>query len=529
MAFDNLDIKIGGESDGAIATIQAVKTSLGGLERSANDAEDSVEEMGDSVSRSSASMGSLAATAGASALSLIGLSSASSGASGSMTALAASVTGTVVAIGALTALLAPLVVALGGLVVAGASVAGVFGLIAGATVATQFETIKEAAIDAKEGILGAVQSVGESFLPVLVDLIERLPYVADRIVRALGPLDPFVEAFEDLGNAILDALPGIVAFAADLTRDILPALREFGAVMADLIPRGVRGMVSAGRTLGRIILDLSVALRDLLRSRGTSDIFQAIDESIRPLIPQIRQLLAEFRPLLSTLAAELPSIIRGVGAFIDTLLDIAAVVAPIVVPALQLLVKIIGTVAGAFAAWVNDSEQKEGQILGVINSVVGGFKAAAQAITDAWAYLTGRGENSLLGDVSQQVRGVLDLLQAVPGIDADIGSTGDSGGGSRSRSQSRGSRSRVPSLDSGGRIVEGGLARVHRGEEVVPAAQVDRGGGGGISPAALQQALAGMELSLSGGLNVADGVATVSDVRGELRRAGREADNRGIN
>ena len=182
MAFDSLDIQISGDSADAVATIQSVKASLGGLERSANDAEDSVEEMGDSVTRSSASM----------------------------TSLAASVTGTVVAIGALTALLAPLVVALGGLAVAAGSIAGVFGLIAGATVATQFESIKEAAIDAKEGILGAVNSIGESFLPVLVDLIERLPYVADRIVRALGPLDPFVEAFEDLGNAILDALPGIL-------------------------------------------------------------------------------------------------------------------------------------------------------------------------------------------------------------------------------------------------------------------------------------------------------------------------------
>jgi len=374
-----------------------------------------------------------------------------------------------------------------------------------------------------------VNSIGESFLPVLVDLIERLPYVADRIVRALGPLDPFVEAFEDLGNAILDALPGIVAFAADLTRDVLPGLRQFGAVMADLIPGAVRGMVSTARALGRVVLDLTTALRNFLRSEDASRIFTAIDESIRPLIPQIRQLLGQLRPLLSTLATELPSIIRGVGAFIDTLLDISAVVTPIVVPALQFLVKVIGTVAGAFASWVNDSEQQESRILGVISRVVSGFKTAAQTITSAWSYLTGRGENSLLGDVRRQVSGVLDVLRMVPGIEATIGEGDGGGSASRSRSRSRGSRSRVPSLDTGGRIVEGGLARVHSGEQVVPAAQVDRGGGGGVSPAALQEALAGMELSLSGGLSVDGGVATPSDVRAELRRAGREADNRGIN
>lgn len=39
-------------------------------------------------------------------------------------------------------------------------------------------------------------------------------------------------------------------------------------------------------------------------------------------------------------------------------------------------------------------------------------------------------------------------------------------------------RDRIPSLQSGGRIVQGGLVNVHAGEQVVPAAQVDKGGGG---------------------------------------------------
>jgi len=47
--------------------------------------------------------------------------------------------------------------------------------------------------------------------------------------------------------------------------------------------------------------------------------------------------------------------------------------------------------------------------------------------------------------------------------------------------KAKGAVGRIPGLDTGGYIERGGLARLHAGERVVPAAQVDRGGGGGAT------------------------------------------------
>jgi len=55
------------------------------------------------------------------------------------------------------------------------------------------------------------------------------------------------------------------------------------------------------------------------------------------------------------------------------------------------------------------------------------------------------------------------------------------------------------------------------------------GGGGGVSADAIRQALEGMSLALSGGSIDIDGdVASMQDVTAELRRAGRQSQNRGI-
>jgi len=399
MSFKSLDVSITGSSADAVSAIETVKASLGGLERDANDAQDSVEELGDSTTGSSGSMLALATTASASAVSVAGLSTAASVGSTSMKSLAASTAGAATAIAGLATVAAPLLATLGGIVTAGASVAGVFGLMAGATVATQFEELKAAAAEAKEGLLAAVEPLGKVFLPVLTDLLDRVPGVAAAVVDALGPLDPFAEAFERAGNAILDVLPAIAEFGATLAREAIAVLEDLTSGVGDSVEGFFRGMMDVTRAIGPLLLDFGGAVGDLLpdltelgtkvlrvlipaltdatrwfedvyesvnnflEGESAADIFAAIRREIVPLIPRFRELHAEFKPVLDEFIDALPQIIEGFAAFSDSVLDIAETVTPVVVPALVELIDLIGDASEYYADWVENSERNERKLI----------------------------------------------------------------------------------------------------------------------------------------------------------------------
>jgi len=357
MAFDSLDISITGSGSDAAAAIQTVKSSLSGLAREANDAQDSVEEVGDEATSTSARLGPLAATAAASALSFSGLSSAALGASSSLTALSVSAGTVSAALAGVVTIAAPLVAVLGGIVTAGASVAGVFGLLAGATLATKFEELKSALAGVKEAILSAVEPMAETFLPVLLNLIERLPEVADQVVDALGPMDPFAEAFEDAGNAVLDLLPALASFASQLARETLPVLRDLASGAGNAVPNAIRRMLDVTRELGPLLLDLARAATDLippileigtvilrrvtpaltelvrrgadaigmLTKFGKTDQGVTLLNSLRNAFKRIRPAIINFgkalQPIIKELVRILPDLIRTVGILTQPVRD----------------------------------------------------------------------------------------------------------------------------------------------------------------------------------------------------------------
>jgi phage-related protein len=286
MAFEQLDISVTGDAADAQAALQSVKRSLRGVDRAADSASDSLEETGDSVSGLTLRLSGLAASSATSAASLIGLSSVTTGTRGSMLGLAAS-TGTVIAgLLTLSAVAAPLAATLGGVATGVASVAGVFagGFLAAAV--TETERLKNALSDAKEGILDAIAPVGEAFADALIPLIGRLPSVAEQVVEAVGPLDDFTAAVRDTGNALLDAVPGIAAFAADLTREALPVLRELASGAAEAVPSAIRTMLDTTRRLGDDLLSLVGPAREFA---GT--LLEVGTPLVEDVVPAIKLLL----------------------------------------------------------------------------------------------------------------------------------------------------------------------------------------------------------------------------------------------
>jgi phage-related protein len=617
MAFEGIDISIGGSAGTAKAAIASTRSSLGSLERSANSAKDSVEELGDTTTRTTSKVSALGATAGATALSLTGLSAAGTGASGSLTALGVSVGTATTALVGLSALLAPLVATLGAVTAAATGLATAFGAVVGSGLlafgekraeqneeqlnqinqrireleqlqeteegltdaqAQELEQLEEKADKVEEtttvtGALGAalgdlreeiqplISELGQAFVPLIEDAFDAVPTLVEDIIDALGPLDQFADSLRAFGQAAMDAIPAAVGALVDLGRRALPIVADFlgtlqdgagaaldafvrvaeqvgddlmqiGGAVGDLLPNltelGViiiEGVTPALTDFLGFVDDAIGAINDFAQSEGANDllagfgsvvdavqpavdslasglrstvnalvefsqsqqaaeILTAIEEAIIPLIPRVVELAGEFRPLISELVDNLPEIIRGVGAFADTVLDIANVVLPVIIPPLRVLIDLIGDLAGAYADWVEASEEAESQI----------------------------------GDAVPFTGNSADTREQARSVSSRSGPAASAGG------------SGIVGVASGGRVDRSGLAMLHAGERVVPEAQVsDRGRvESSISPEDIRQAFAGVSLELRGKLDVSGDVATMQDVDARLERAGRRANDRGI-
>jgi len=222
------------------------------------------EEFGDAAATAARKVDDLGDEAGGATGGVSRLGAASGVAATSVGSLGASAATAAVGVGGLAAVATPLAATLGGVATAGAALAGVFGALGLATVATEGEALSEALAGVKDGILDAIEPIGDTFAPILVDLIQRLPNVARAVVTALGPLDPFARAVRDAGNALLNVLPAIARFAGNLAREALPVLRRLVRVTAEVVPPAIRTMLEVTRTLGGSLLDLAKAASGLI-------------------------------------------------------------------------------------------------------------------------------------------------------------------------------------------------------------------------------------------------------------------------
>lgn len=320
MAFDGLDIEIGGSSGGAEAAISSTRRSLFGLSRGAASADDALEELGDTLTRTASKTAALGTTAAATGVSLTGLSVSGTGAAGSMTALAVSVGTATTGIIGLSAALAPLVATLGGVAAAATGLAGAFGAVVGsgliafgqqraeqnreqltqirariaelerleeteegltAAQAKELNQLEEKADKVEEttsitGALGGVVSdlreeitplvvaLGEQFVPLIEDAIDAIPTLVENTIDALGPLEEFAAAARAFGGELLEFIPAATAALFDLAREALPVVADGLRFLRQNGSAIFAGVLRTTREVGPLLLDLGRSLASIL-------------------------------------------------------------------------------------------------------------------------------------------------------------------------------------------------------------------------------------------------------------------------
>jgi hypothetical protein len=267
------------------------------------------EEFGDAAATAARKVDDLGDEAGGATGGVSRLGAASGVAATSVGSLGASAATAAVGVGGLAAVATPLAATLGGVATAGAALAGVFGALGLATVATEGEALSEALAGVKDGVLDAIEPIGDTFAPILVDLIQRLPNVARAVVTALGPLDPFARAVRDAGNALLDVLPAIARFAGNLAREALPVLRRLVRVTAEVVPPAIRTMLEVTRTLGGSLLDLAEAASGLIGP--LLDIGTAILDTALPVLSDFIDEVADALAVVAEFTQGLSQSVNG--------------------------------------------------------------------------------------------------------------------------------------------------------------------------------------------------------------------------
>lgn len=297
MAFDGLDIEIGGSSGGAQAAISATRKALGGLGRAADGADDALEELGDTLSATARKTSALTATAGAATLSLTGLSTSGTGAAASLTSLGVTVAAVTTALVGLSAVAAPLVATVGGLAAAVGGLAAAFGTVLGTGLFVfneQGETLAEALKDVREEVEVLIFRLGGQFTPLIEDAIAALPTLIESVVDALGPLDEFAAALRAFGGELLEFIPAAVSALFDLAREALPVLtrgfrflrREGGSIFRDIL--------RTTREVGPLLLDLGRSLAAL-----TPQLIRVGTRLLRVIIPAFNDFLGLVGDVLS--------------------------------------------------------------------------------------------------------------------------------------------------------------------------------------------------------------------------------------
>lgn len=312
---------------------------------------------------------------------------------------------------ALSTTLVPLTATIGGLVTAAGALAGAFGLVAGSGLVAfthHVSDLETALSNLRAEVEPIIVEFGEQFVPLIRDAIRAVPQLVRDVLAAVGGLGQFEAVLRQLGQAGMRLIPMIAGELADLAREALPVLvdglrwlRQNGGGIFDGIMRTTRAVAPLLQQVGSAVVDalpainrfgtavlsqLLPAVADGIRGFGNllerimaftqtqqfRDIMAAVRTQLQRIGPELTELGENFDALLQTLIENGPAIIRGIGAVADTVLDVVNAIMPL----LRAAIDLAGRAGKAWSNWVQRSERQEQRL--AQGDVLGGVEQFAR-------------------------------------------------------------------------------------------------------------------------------------------------------
>lgn len=347
-------------------------------------------------------------------------------------------------------------------------------------------TVGEALLPAFSGIVGAIGPAMEAIAPLVKDMAGL---VAEALADLLPAVQPLLEAVIELIKGLMPPLKAvlgpIMALAKTLATVLTPivqALTPILVMVADVLGRilgpvltVVNQLVAA---LGPVIGALLVALTPLIEV-----VLNLVMVALQPFLDILGPLVEAFMPVILAVADVIKILAEGltpiIVAITPLIAGLAKWLADHMLPVLKAwygiladVAKFIGSVLKQSLEWLGD----------VVRWLVGKWEPVSKFFSDLWDGVVSslKGAADLIGDVWDGIwdgiKGVINLIlggvntviRALNSLQVEIPDWVPGVGG-----QTWGMDiPEVPYLDVGGEILETGMAVVHEGEMVVPAAQV---------------------------------------------------------
>lgn len=295
--------------------------------------------------------------------------------------------------------------------------------------------------DVASEIGGIVAEWGSGFAPLIRDGINALPRLVRSILDAVGGMGEFQRALRTIGGIAMESLPNVAAALVRVGREALPILidglrwlQENGGSVFDAIMRTTRTVAPLLKDLGATFVDnlpainrfgtalltqllpavedgidafggLLSQIMEFTQTQEFRDIMTEVRAAMEELGPELSELQDNFGRLFATLVENGPSIIRGLTAIADSVLDIVNALTPVI----QLFIDLVGTAAEMWADWVDRSEQQEQNLAeqGALGYIGGGIADMAPNTDPRTPMQGARGRGARLEQQTGDAREIL--------------------------------------------------------------------------------------------------------------------------